>query len=67
MVVFAVVSVPMAFINFGNEFFVLTLISKAEYLKTFDYDLPIIARFTNQHNQIKLDNKILSDQSFQHF
>lgn len=38
MVVFAVVSVPIAFINFGNEFSVLALISKADYLKTFETD-----------------------------
>ena len=36
MVAFAVVSVPIAFINFGNEMQVLTLISKKDFLKTFD-------------------------------
>lgn len=36
MVVFALVSVPMAFINFGNEFSVLTLIGNDAFLKTFD-------------------------------
>ena len=57
MVVFAVVSVPMAFINFGNEFFVLTLISKAAYLKTFEIDklqaqVLLYLHFYNDVNQI---------------
>lgn len=39
MVVFAVVSVPMSFINLGNEFSVLRLISKADYLKIFQIDI----------------------------
>lgn len=36
MVVFAVVSVPLAFINLGNELSVLTLLGKGDYLKTFE-------------------------------
>ena len=36
MVTFGVISVPLAFINFGNEISVLTLIDKAKYLRTFD-------------------------------
>jgi hypothetical protein len=38
MVVFAVVQVPMSFINLGNEFSVLTLISRADYLNAFQAD-----------------------------
>lgn len=57
MVAFAVVSVPMAFINFGNEFSVLTLISKADYLKTFETDklqshVLLYLHFYNNGNQI---------------
>ena len=33
MVVFAVVSIPISFINIGNKFSILTLISKADFLK----------------------------------
>lgn len=38
MVVFAVVSVPISFINMGNKFSVLTLISEAENLKVIEAD-----------------------------
>ncbi|MEJ7681839.1 MAG: DUF4386 domain-containing protein [Segetibacter sp.] len=38
MVIFAVVSVPISFINMGNKFSVLTLISKAENLKVIEAD-----------------------------
>ena len=36
MVVFAIVCVPISFINIGNNFAVLTLISKADYISAFD-------------------------------
>lgn len=57
MVVFAEVSVPMAFINFGNEFSVLTLISKSDYLKVFEIDklhaqVLLYLHFYNNGNQI---------------
>ncbi|MDQ2862508.1 MAG: DUF4386 domain-containing protein [Bacteroidota bacterium] len=57
MVAFALVSVPMAFINFGNEFSVLTLISKAEYLKAFEIDqlqaqVLLYLHYYNNGNQI---------------
>lgn len=38
MVAFALVSVPISFINMGNKFSVLTLITKAEYLKGLEVD-----------------------------
>lgn len=38
MVVFAVVSIPISFINIGNKFSVLTLISKADFLKRLEVD-----------------------------
>eukprot|EP01035_Chromulina_nebulosa_P008802 gene8802-11902_t len=36
MVILAIVSVPISFINIGHKFDVLTLISKASYLTAFD-------------------------------
>jgi hypothetical protein len=38
MVVFAVVSIPISFINIGNKFSILTLIGKADFLKGFSVD-----------------------------
>lgn len=38
MVVLAVVSVPISFVNILNKFTVLTLISNADYLKVFEAD-----------------------------
>ena len=35
MLAFALIISPLAFVNIGNKFAVLTLISKADYLKTF--------------------------------
>jgi hypothetical protein len=39
MTVFAMVSVPISFINMENKFSVLTLLSKADYLKAIDADM----------------------------
>jgi Domain of unknown function (DUF4386) len=36
MLAFALVIAPLAFVNIGNKFAVLTLISKADYLRTFE-------------------------------
>ena len=38
MVLLAVVSVPISFINMLNKFAVLTLLSKANYLQAFETD-----------------------------
>ena len=38
MVILAVVSVPISFVNMLNNFSVLTLVSNADYLKVFDVD-----------------------------
>ncbi len=38
MVILAVVSVPISFVNMLNKFAVLTLISKVDYLKVFEMD-----------------------------
>ena len=38
MVILAVVSVPISLVNMVNKFTVLTLISKADYLKVFEAD-----------------------------
>jgi hypothetical protein len=57
MLAFALASVPVAFINFGNEFSVLTLISKADYLKVFEIDklqaqVLLYLHYYNNGNQI---------------
>ncbi len=57
MVIFAVVSVPISFINLLNKFAVLTLVSKADYLKVFEADklqaqVLLYLHFSNNGNQI---------------
>ncbi len=57
MLAFALVIAPLAFVNIGNKFAVLTLISKADYLKTFTTEqlqmqVMLYLRYYNNGNTI---------------
>lgn len=57
MVIFAVVSVPISFVNMLNNFSVLTLVSNTDYLKVFEVDklqaqVLVYLHFYNNGNQI---------------
>ena len=57
MVIFAVVSVPISFVNMLNNFSVLTLVSNTDYLKVFEVDklqaqVLVYLHFSNNGNQI---------------
>ena len=57
MVILVVVSIPISFINMLNKFAILSLISKADYLKVFEMDklqaqVLLYLNFYNNGNQI---------------
>jgi Domain of unknown function (DUF4386) len=57
MVIFAVVCVPMAFINIGNHFSILTLTSNASYLGAFEENklqAQVLFYFDSYYNVIKI-------------